>query len=528
MIRHGTGDPERIRIRHGAGDSEPIGRCGRENEYRTSLRHSGTMVSLPPDARTAIHDASLTVLSDVGMAVEHETARRVLREAGATVDGDIVTVSPSLVTDALDSAPATFTWHARNPDNDVTVGEGPAVVTPGTGARHVWRPDEKRRPAAMDDFETLARLAHVTDALSAVGFDLCSPEPYALAGNPGGFEDAAVGYELLATLLRHTDEPLVGGARTAETARASIELAAIARGEADAPSQPAVLGRVHPRSPRLWNEPLVDGLLTYARAEQPLVVSSGAIAGASAPHSLAETVVLANAETLFGVVLTQAVSPGTPVVFGYGSTAYDHEHGTVAFGDPIAGLLSGLGVAMGTHYGLPTRADGGVTDAKTVDDQAGAESMLRLADALRSDADVVFNAAGLLDTYDTVSPEKFVLDCERIRAVRATDAAREALLDRLTDGSLSLDAIDAADPGEAFADDRDLASIPDRVSFTPKLAVRGRYDDWHDGDDRTALQRASDHVDRLLDDYDRPPLPDDVDASIRAYVDDHSSVVPET
>ncbi|MFB6184911.1 MAG: trimethylamine methyltransferase family protein [Haloarculaceae archaeon] len=486
---------------------------------------SENMVSLPTAARTAIHDASLTVLSDVGMGVEHDQARRILDDAGATVDGETVTVSPSVVADCLDAAPSSFTWHARNPERTVTVGEGPAVITPGMGGRHVWRPGAERRAATMDDFEMLARLTHETDVLSAIGYDLCSPEPYALAGNPGGFEDAAVGYELLAKLIRHSDKPLVGATRSAENARASIEMAAIALGaDQSKPSVPAVLGRVHPRSPRLWNEPLVDGLLAYARAGQPLVVGSGAIAGASAPHSLSETVALANAEALFGIVLTQVVAPGTPVAFSYASTYYDRDAETVAYGGPTGSLLSGIGVAMGNHYGVPTRTRGGGTDAKTVDDQAGAESMHLLGDALRSDADIVLNATGLLDTYGTVSPEKFLLDCERIRALRKTDDARDALVSQLVHGSVSLDAIEASDPGEAFTDGRDPDAVADAVTFAPELAVRDRYDEWVAAGSRSALQRASDRVDAVLAEYERPPLADDVDAAIEAYVDEHSHV----
>jgi trimethylamine--corrinoid protein Co-methyltransferase len=481
--------------------------------------------TLPSATRSEIHDRSLTVLSELGMAVEHDGARNELERAGATGDGDVVRLPPDLVESCLDDAPSSFTWHARTPDNDLTVGDDSSTpaVTPGAGARYVLHASGDRERATMEDFERLVRLVHVEDALSCIGYDLCSPERFALAGNPGGFADADPGYELLETLLVGSDKPLVGSARTKANARASIEMARIAAGDHGTDEwRPVVLGRVHPRSPRRWNEPLVNGLFEFANASQPLVVGSGAITGASAPKSLAETVVLANAETLFGVVLTQVVNPGTPVVFSFASTYYDPDTGAVAYGSPSSRLFSACGVEMGDYYDLPTRTSGGVTDAKALGEQSGAESMAKLAAAFDSGADIVFNATGLLDTYETISFEKFAFDCERVRDVQSRSENAAAIVDALASDDFSLDALRETEPGQAFADDRDPKSVPDSVQYRPDLSVRGRYDDWVEAGARSELDRASDRVDALLDEYERPPMDEDIRESLRSYVEEHS------
>lgn len=484
--------------------------------------------SIPSAARSSVHNRSLELLSNTGMVVEQQAAREMLADAGATVEDTVVLLPPDLVETAIDRAPSSFTWHGRNPARDVSIdassdadgADSTRAITPGMGARNVLHPDGSREPATMADFERFIKLAHATETITCVGYDICSPKPYALPGDPGGFDRARVGYELLDSLIRLTDKPLVGSARSAADARASIDMAQIGYGSPDT-TKPVVLARVHPRSPRRFNEPIVGGLLEFAGAGQPLVISSGAITGASAPKSLAETVILANAETLFGIVLAQIANPGTPVLYGYASTYYDPDSGALSFGGPTGGLLSAIAVDMGAHYGLPTRIDGGLTDAKILDEQSGSESALQLAGALESDADLILNGVGLLDSYDTISAEKIVLDCERIRAIRSKQRDFDSTIDRLLDPPLSLDVLRDTPPGRVFVDDRDRGNLEDPGTFRSPVAIRGRYEQWQEQGARTIVELAHDRVESRLDSYTQPPLPDEIDQHLREYVRQH-------
>lgn len=476
-------------------------------------------VSLTEERIDAIHRRSLELLADVGMAVKHEEMRTLLADAGATVDGETVTVAPSLVEECVETALSTFRWHARNPDRSVTVGAGEPVVAPADGARYVVRPGGERRRATMDDFETMAKLAHGADAITCVGYDLVSPEPYSLPADPGGYDEPPVAYDLLASLVRHTDKPLVGSTRGTAHARASLDVAGIAHGDRRL-RKPYVLGLVHARSPRLWNEALVDGLLAYARAGQPVIVSASAMAGATAPVGLPETLVLANAEALFGIVMTQIVTPGTPVVYGHACTDYDHESGTFVHGNPTAVAFAPVVAALADRYGVPSRGDGGLTDAKALDDQAGSESMLRVAETMRAGIDVVCNAAGFLDTEATVSPEKFVLDCERLRFCRHVARERSVLAEADIDDA-SMARLREIDPGETVADDREPAATAAAAHYTGGVGPRRRYERWLSAGGESLAERARGRVTRRLDAYDRPAIDSAVDEALRAYVRRH-------
>ena len=96
----------------------------------------------------AIHDASLRVLEKTGVKVMSETAVDILKKAGAKVKGDSshVTIPRNLVEEALEMAPKTVKYGARNPKNDLelngqkahicAMGGAPSVLDIETGK---WR-----------------------------------------------------------------------------------------------------------------------------------------------------------------------------------------------------------------------------------------------------------------------------------------------------------------------------------------------------------------------------------------------------
>ena len=462
------------------------------------------MAFLSEAARDALHEQALTLLAETGMQVDHEAARRELRAAGATVADEVVTLPPDLVERAIEDAPASFRWTARDPEKSVVVGEGEPVLTPIRGPRYVKRPGADRHRATMADFEQLLAVAHAEPTVDVVGYDLCSPEGYSLVGSPGGFDQVDPGHELLAGLFTGTDKPVLATARSGPEAEASLEMARIAFDDPDLAAH-YVLGVLHVRSPRLLNEPMVSGLMAFARAGQPLVIASGAIPGASAPRSLSEAAVLTVAEALFGLTLAQVLNPGTPVVFGRSGSLYDWRAEAVTGGSQHGTGLQAVTVDMGAFYDLPVRGHGAVTDAKQIDHQSGAESAAHLDRALRSDADLLVCAVGGLDTQGVASPEKLVLDAARVRAIRAGRREADALGAALEAGP-SLATIRAGDPGQAFVDDRDPETLPDAPSFGLDLAVRGAHETWIENGAPSITDLATERVENRLEAYEQPPI----------------------
>ena len=111
---------------------------------------------------------------------------------------------------------------------------------------------------------------------------------------------------------------------------------AIARGITleEMATSPGVITIISVNSPRRFDEGMTEGLVAMATHGQPVVLTPFTLMGVMAPVSLAAALAQQNAAALFGVVLAQAVRPGTPVAYGAFTSNVDLRSGAPAFGTP--------------------------------------------------------------------------------------------------------------------------------------------------------------------------------------------------
>ncbi|WP_218048785.1 trimethylamine methyltransferase family protein [Curvivirga aplysinae] len=81
-----------------------------------------------------IDNASMDILENVGVQFRDPIALEDWKKAGAKVDGEIVYLDRGLVRELIKTIPETFTYHARNPKNNVKLGGKNSVFVPMTGA----------------------------------------------------------------------------------------------------------------------------------------------------------------------------------------------------------------------------------------------------------------------------------------------------------------------------------------------------------------------------------------------------------
>ena len=74
------------------------------------------------DELESIHNASLKVLSETGIAFLDETACRQLADAGASVDDQQVRFDPEMVMELISTAPSEFKVHGISPQRDFIMG----------------------------------------------------------------------------------------------------------------------------------------------------------------------------------------------------------------------------------------------------------------------------------------------------------------------------------------------------------------------------------------------------------------------
>jgi trimethylamine--corrinoid protein Co-methyltransferase len=361
--------------------------------------HRKAQILSPSDVEE-IHAASLRILERVGVRIEHQSALEMLSRSGARVDGDLVQMPTPLVQKAIDSAPAQVTLYARDHRYDIHLGQGNVHFTNGFGATWVQDLDKQiARSAKLDDLAVFTRLA---DVLKFSHYCLFSVVPQDV---PPQLVDVLSTASVLKNTRKHTQLSLEG-ARWLDQV---IEIA----GCVVEPGEPLPIsaGGV-PNSPLHYSEDVITKFIRLAQHEIPCFIVCGAMAGASAPVTLAGMLVQQNAEFLAGLVTHQLANPGAPVIYGTFSAGFDMRHTKMALGGPESSLITAATQQFADFYGVPLGyATGGVTDSPSSDVQAGIEKAFGVLAAALSGVDVIHDAvSGLIGSAMMISIPQMIID----------------------------------------------------------------------------------------------------------------------
>ncbi len=465
---------------------------------------------LPSEGIEKIHDTSLRVLEEFGIAFNHDDAVDILERAGCEVDRDalpapLVKFPRAFVLEQIAKAPSEFPIYARNPKNDIVMGGNHMVLAPVYGPPNVQDLDKGRREATLHDFHNFVKLAQVVPDLHNAGGVVCEPndEPQATRH-----------LDMIHALLTLSDKTFMGNVVSAENANDTIEMAAMVFGGREKIAQnPVLLALVNVNSPRLYDTRMLDSLVTYARARQPLIITPFILAGAMSPVAVGGTLVQQNAEALAGIVLTQLINPGTPVVYGSFLSNSDMQSGSPAFGTPESAAALFVSAQLARKYKLPFRSGGGLTSSKVADAQAMWEANNTFWPTFLACTNFVLHAAGWLESGLVSSYEKFVMDVEQLRIMQVF--LRGIALD---EEGMALDAFEEIGPGGYFFGAAHTMRHFRDAFYRPLIADVQNYVRWEQKGAETADVRANRVWKKWLKEYEPPPLDEGIAEGLREYV----------
>ena len=434
-----------------------------------------------------IHAASMEVLSTVGVKVEWKTARDLYREAGAEVDdaGQCVRIPEKLVQWAVAQAPTQFTLHgAEGSRFQLEVG-GDQVCFAGLGTpTHIIDVDSgERRSCTMDDVVRHIQLINGCQYIHNSQMDVW----------PNDIPMTTIHTESIWAWAHHSHKPFgMGCYGYVPTLDMMRMMAIVAGGKEALRRQPMFFAICSVGSPLQMLQMQLEGLLICADYGQPLAMSPEAIAGATAPVTLAGLLAQQNANNLAHVTLAQIFRPGTPVLYGNVSTIANMRLGTVALGAVETGLITAGAAQMARYYGLPCRSVGATTEAKREDVQAGLERSATLLQAVLAGVNFV-TCGGTLDGTMLESDAMLMLDDELCGA-----ALRVARGIEVDDGTLALDLIKRVGfSGNYLAEEHTVRRFR-MEHYIPSLLPREPYDAWEKAGGRSALDLARDRVREVL------------------------------
>lgn len=440
-----------------------------------------------------LHRASMYILEEIGIEFLDDEALDLWEQAGATVDRESqrVRIGRDLLNEALATAPATFTWRARNPQRNVEIGDNAIVFAPNSGMAYVTDLEQGRRSSTYADFKNFLKLAQQCNALHFAGSPLVEPQ------------DVPVSFRHLrrvSAAFTLSDKPMRDAAHGRVIPADNVNLARIAFGD-PLPPDPVIGGVVNVNSPLRYDARMLGGLITYARAGQACIITPFILAGAMSPISIAAAVAQQNAEALAGVALTQLVRPGAPVIYGGFTTNVDMRSGSPAFGTPEGAWALLIGAQLARRYRLPYRGSGSLNTSKAPDAQAAYESMWTLWPAVMAHTNFVHHAVGWLEGGLTASLEKFIIDAEGL-------AMFHHFLDgpSITEEDLALDMIADVGPGGHHFGTPHTQERFATEFYQPFLSDRLNYESWLAQGGMDAAERAHQIWQELLAEYEPPPL----------------------
>jgi len=456
---------------------------------------------LSDDEIASVHQGSLTVLQEVGILIHHEKALSLLAEAGAAVDpvSHQVKIPAGLVERALRTAPSEFLVTGQDLSKDVRLGyDCPPRARPVISLD--WIVDyrgKERRQVTVQDLKAWVRVA---DAL---------PNQCLVSGlYPWDVPLQTRDLRAAEAMLRLSTKPILMAPYSGRSVKWIAQmLSAIGdrRG-------PRVIAFCSCNSPLIFSESQMDVLLEAVEHDLPVLLNSSPVTGATAPITLAGTLVIMNAEILAAIAVAQLVRPGAKILYAGFPFVLDMTTSIASNGYTECGLLAAASVDIGRSYRLPTASNGLTTDSHVCDEQAAVEKLLTGYAAVLGGASLN-GGAGSLASVGTASLQQLVIDDDIYeRLFRFVEGIS------VNNDTLALEVIAAVGPQHHFLEQPHTLKYLRREFRHSKLASRLSSGAWVEQGGRDAVDVAADRVKTILKSSPESPLAPKVLAELNRIV----------
>ena len=443
-----------------------------------------------------IHDASLRVLEETGIFLDHPKAQEVLSGLGAKISDDKkkVYLNRDLVEKLLARAPKSFKCAGRRPELDLDMRQGNTYVRQVGGPICLYDMRcSTTRPLTLQDNIDSARLIdslpHI-DMSSALSPQDIDPETYDIAVVKALLENSNKHFWALTTHSSHLQYEME-----------MVE--AVAGSKEKLRDRPSTSGIFCVIDPLRYPADEIDRLLVYGDYGLPVRVPITSLCGGNAPYTLAGTMVQINAEFLSSTAIIQALCPGLGIWYYTLLQTMDMNNGhSIATGPEII-ILYSASAQMARHYGVPaTFNSGALTDTQSHQAMYHYGTMQMMAALLRITEQC---GAGSIQAAAYYSHQALVIINESMsytrRIVEGFDISPEAM---------AVDDIAAmADKGEYLSSKLTLKSLRTEKRFKPTVLDWRTLSTWT-SDPTTIVDRAEAEAQRLIAKAVPPEMPADI------------------
>jgi trimethylamine---corrinoid protein Co-methyltransferase len=452
-----------------------------------------------------LRSSAVGLLERTGARFDSARARKALTKAGCAVDAEsmVIRFPPDLIEWTLSVLRTDVVLGARNPDQDVVLGCGKTFATStGICPFIVDENGVQREPMVSD----LRRFGTVMDALEEVA--LCW-FPF----TPRRVPDRCENLSALACLLETTSKHVQGQLVRAEDVAVAVEMLRLVAPENDSRVHPLFSSVYCPVSPLVHDKEASEAAMALAAQGIPIDIFSLPLAGATAPLSLAGTIVQVLAEELSAAVLFKLVNADVPLILSAVASVIDVRTSASLTASPEIPLMSIALLELVDSCGAPALAGVAVPDADALDMRGGLEAMGLSLPVWLMRPDIAIGMGGLA-AGKAVSLAKLVLDaevlgyCDRVLAGIAMDGEESAV-----------DAIVQVGPGGHFLTHRSTrASLRSGELWFPSLLRRSPSTEDKRRPDLAGL--AQGRIDEIMRSHASRELPQGASEAIDALLAD--------
>ena len=453
-----------------------------------------------------IVERTFEILAQIGIGGTPDWLRTRFDELGAKARDDGRVTFPRPV---VEKALARAAHHAALPgfveQKGLQIGGGYVHIGTGGAAVEVLESDTHQfRESTLSDLYQMMRV-----------LDVCPNIHYGV--RPLIARDMATPFELdinqAYTCVKATGKPIGVSFDNASHVAPVIELFDLALGGPGRfrrqPFCMAIL--VHVVSPLRYAAEGVEIMRAGIDHGMPLQICTAGQAGATSPASLAGTLAQGLAESLAGMLVVDAISPGHPCIYAFFPFVSDLRTGAMSGGGGEVAVANAAAAQLLRHLELPCTVSAGMTDSKIVDAQAGYEKAYTVAQAALAGADMINLSVGMLGSIMVASPVALLIDDEMcgaiLRSVRGIEV-REELID--------LEAINRVVTGEGhYLGEPQTLALMKTEHVYPQLGDRQSVTEWLEAGARSVLDKARDAVAEILAGDAPDHLPAAADQSIR-------------
>ncbi|WP_299982831.1 trimethylamine methyltransferase family protein [Desulfobacula sp.] len=449
-----------------------------------------------------INTSSLELLNETGIRFPNKEALELFKHHGFKTQGEMVFFQDTDIEKALKTVPDRFELHARNKENSFVIGDNSYRMAPGYGPPFIIEPSGEMRQSVLEDTHKFCKLVQTSKAL-----DFNS----SIVAHPNDMPPETAHLDMLLSTMLLTDKPLMGSTSSKQCAQDSLEMARIIWGNTD---KPVMLNLVDSLSPLQYAQEMIDALMVYAKAGQPLIVHSSCSLGSSGPITIAGSLVISNACNLAGICLAQLINPGTPIVYGLGGSPTDMKTGGYINASPEDAKHTAIVTALSQYYNIPCRSQGALTESFSLDYQAGMEASMMLSTAALSGVHISLHACGTYGSMLAMSFEKFLADEDLCCAIKTLVKPIE-----FSEDAFAMDLIKKLGTSGTYLLESHTAIRCRSEFFIPDLNIRTIHSKWLEMDPRQMDQRASQLLEKRLSEYQKPDIDPAIENDLIKYLE---------